>query len=236
MNSISLNLFLTAILPIEFSVLTKIFKYENIYNAVNFHCNNANSEIAIHKMFAANQIKTSSIHTQYNTSFAIPHYYPRIGMILNTSCNNWFTVLDNLRATAIFKSPFKWFVIAEDFNSTIGVLSQYPIEIDSDITIIKKINNNTFNLHEMYNTGFYTSGQLKVEKIGRWDSSLRLEKRRRTDLSGVKLKCTVVITQKVMNETFEAYTERSKLSKSDTLHKLKYYTLLKYLRDMYNMR
>lgn len=236
MNFISLNLFLTAILPNEFSVLTKIFKNENIHNAVNFHCNNANTEVAIWKMFTANQVRTSSYQTEYNTSFAIPYYYSRIGMILNTSCNNWFTVLDNLRATAIFKSPFKWFVIAEDFNSTISILSQYPIEIDSDITIIQKMNDNIFNLYEVYNTGFYTSGQVKVEKLGQWDSSLRMKKRRRTDLSGVKLKCTVVITQKVINETFEAYTERSKLSKSDTLHKLKYYTLLKYLRDMYNMR
>lgn len=236
MNIISLNLFLTAILPIEFSVLTKIFKYENIYNAVNFHCDNPSTEISILKMFAANQIKTSSFHTKNTTSFAIPYYYPRIGMIVNTSCTNWFTVLDNLKATDIFKSPFKWFIIAEDFNSTIGVLSQYPIEINSDVTIIKKIDDNIFNLHEVYNTGFYTSGRLKVERVGRWDSSLRMEKRRRTDLTGVKMKCTVVITQKVMNETFETYTERSKLSKSDTLHKLKYYTLLKYLRDMYNMR
>lgn len=236
MNFISLNLFVTGILSFEFSVLTTIFQNENINNAVNFHCNNANTENAIQKMFTANQVRSSSSQIEYNTSFAIPYYYPRIGMILNTSCNNWYTVLDDLRAKAMYKSPFKWFVITEDFNSTVNVLSQYPIEIDSDITIIQKMNDRIFNLYEVYNTGFYTSGQVRVEKIGRWDSWLRMEKRRRTDLSGVKLKCTVVITQKVVNETFEAYTERSGLSKSDTLHKLKYYTLLKYLRDMYNMR
>lgn len=236
MNFIGLDLFLIAILPIEFSVLNKIFKHDNINNAVNFHCNNANREITIWKMFTANQVKTSSFRIKYNTSFAIPYYYPRIGMILNTSCNNWFTVLDNLRATSMFKSPFKWFIMAEDFNSTVTVLSQYPIEIDSDITIIEKTTGKMFNLYEMYNTGFYTSGQVKVEMIGIWNSSLRMERRRRMDFTGVKLKCTVVITQKVVNETFEAYTERSKLSKSDTLHKLKYFTLLQYLRDMYNMR
>lgn len=236
MSFIALNLFLTAISPIEFSVLNEIFKHENINNAVNFHCNNANTEIAIRKMFTGNQVRTSSFHTEYNTSFAIPYYYPRIAMIVNTSCNNWPRVLDNLRATAIFKSPFKWFVIAEDFNTSVSVLSQYPIEIDSDITIIQKMDDKMFNLYEVYNTGFYTSGQVKVEMIGQWFSSLRMERRRRTDFSGVKLKCTVVITQKVVKETFETYTERSKLSKSDTLHKLKYFTLLKYLRDMYNMR
>lgn len=236
MNFASLNLFLTAIFPTEFHVLIEIFNNEYIKNAVNFHCNNADTEIAILKMFAANQVRTSSFQTDSNTSFTVPYYYQRIGMILNTSCDNWSAVLDNLRVKAMFKSPFKWFVNTDDINSTVSVLSQYPIEIDSDITIIQKVNKKVFNLYEVYNTGFYTSGQVKVEKIGYWDSSLRMEKHRRTDLSGVKLKCTVVITQKVVNETFEVYTERSKVSKSDTLHKLKYFTLLKYLREMYNIR
>ncbi|KAJ2948574.1 hypothetical protein O0L34_g7827 [Tuta absoluta] len=134
---------------------------------------------------------------------------------------------------SIFKSPFVWFIFTVNLTEIENTLVQYPIEIDSNVIVILKTTENAYHLFEMYNTGFYTRGKFFVEPIGYWNSSLHLKRRRRTDLSGVTLKATVVVTQSIVNETFEDYVERSKLSKSDTLHKLKYFTLLKYLRDMY---
>ncbi|XP_049876616.1 glutamate receptor-like [Pectinophora gossypiella] len=185
-------------------------------------------------MFYKNQIRIANMNFYSSSLLEIPFSYHKIGLILNTSCDNWDSIFDNMDESVMLKNSFKWFIITENLLETRNVLSQYPIEIDSDVIIIYREEEKFYRFYEAYTTGFYTHGSFYVKRIGYWNSSLHLEDKRRTNLSGVLLKAMVVVTQKVVNETFEDYVERSKLSKSDTLHKLKYVTLLKYLRHMYN--
>lgn len=228
-----LNLLLSCVFPqAEISLLIDIFQHKNINNAVNFYCVTAKTAVCIQKVFYNHHIRISSQSVK-NTS-KIPISYSKIGIIVNTSCTDLSLLLEHLKAPD-FNNPFNWFIFAENLTSAVNLLSQYPIELNSDVTVIHRSDNIHF-LYEVYNTGIDTKGRFFVKPIGYWNSTLHIEERKRMDLSGVVLRCTVVITQKVTNETFEEYVERSKLSKSDTLHKLKYYSLLKYLRDMYNFR
>ncbi|KAG6450986.1 hypothetical protein O3G_MSEX006868 [Manduca sexta] len=118
---------------------------------------------------------------------------------------------------------------------TVKELSQHPIEIDSDTTIADKTEN-VYDLYEIYNTGFKKNGIFKTVHIGDWRSSLNIEHpKRRNDLSGVVLSCPVVVLKKLEEETFEHYLMQATHVGFDSLHKLKYITLLNYLKDMYNM-
>ncbi|KPJ04064.1 Glutamate receptor delta-2 subunit, partial [Papilio xuthus] len=54
------------------------------------------------------------------------------------------------------------------------------------------------------------------------------------NLQGASLKCVSVITDRLKNETYMHFLEQSKHDKTDTLHKLKFYTVIRYLQDMYN--
>lgn len=237
MDLVTFNLIFSNFISMQQTfLLIDLFNHNNIYNIVNFHCNRPEYLVSMQKLFNNNKILVANLKTNGSGSYKISHSYKKLGVVLNTSCDGWQMAFQLISMEDVFKSPFNWFITTENLTATVDILSHYPIEVDSEVTVIYKTGENIFELYEVYNTGFFTHGRFVIKKIGYWDSKLWIEKRNRTDLIGVTLKCTVVVTQRVANETFEEYVERSKLSKSDTLHKLKYFTLLKYLRDMYSIR
>lgn len=232
------NIFLLSYLPSELLVVVDLFRYKNINNAINFYCNKPEIEVLMHKVFIYNHIFISSFILDHNNNntFEITVSYSQLGIMVNTSCDGWQKVFRNVNTKSPFQSPLSWIISTEDLSSTFEILSDFPIEVDSDVIIITRADNNVFSIHEMYSSGFYTKGYFHLNLLGYWNSSLFIDKPRRSNLTSVVLKGYVVTTQRVVNETFEEYVERSRDSKSDTLHKLKYFTLLKYLRDMYNFR
>lgn len=227
------------LLPLANStVIVDILKQKSINNLISFDCNELKSKALYHKMMNENGIRMRSLDIG-NTAedISIPPEHTRIALVLSTSCDGWSKILDLLDHKNIFKRRFAWLVVTENISDTTNVLTEYPIEIDSDVTILHRVEEKLYQLYEAYNTGFYTHGGFIVKRIGTWTvSQSYFRPIKRMDLSGVVLKTMVVITHRLMNETVLEYLAQSRKSSFDSLHKLKYFTILKYLRDMYNFR
>lgn len=227
------------IIPYVSSSLTKvlvdILKHKNIYQAVIFNCNVtiADQVLSYHTMnnfgIMLSYKSTISNQTDFSSNFH------KQGVVLHSSCQEWDTIFQD--KTTLFRSPYSWFIFTENLSLASHSLSQLPIEVNSDFTVLKRIGHNMYEIHEVYNTGFHTKGHFVIKSSGYWDNSkLTVENVKRSNLSGVVLKCMVVITENIAHETIEQYVEKSRHTGFDTLHKLKYFTMLKFLRDMYKFR
>lgn len=209
------------------SVIIDVLKNKNIYFISVFTCH-VNQQITFLKSLNLHGIKLNNM--KYNLTSNNSHF--KSGIIVNTTCENWMHIVESLN-----QEYLNWIIYTKDYTLTIELISQYPFEINSDVIIILQKGNNNFELYEYYNSGFFTNGNKYVKNIGYWNpTGFKLQNANRFNMSDVVLKCMVVVTQPIIGELFEEYLERSRQTAVDSLHKLKYFTLLKYLRDMYHFR
>lgn len=228
-------IFLFNLWPVSaISMILDILKFKNIQNGVILNCHNNYNIVSVQKVLNNNNVKVSSFHSSSVTQIG----YSKIGLILDTSCAFWNNTFGSIDETYL-RSSHTWLIKTDNISSTVDILSKFPIEINSDVILISEAGKNkSFYLHEVYNTGFYTKGSFMVKNIGHWDSKLYLKEKIRTDLTGVVLKCVVVVVDPIVNQTFEHYLEHTKPEDSivDSLHKLKFFTLVKYLGTIFNFR
>nr|QEI46868.1 ionotropic receptor 64a [Galleria mellonella] len=215
------------------SFITDFLLYKHLNNAVIFHCNKPKDILFIQKLFHKNDIQVLTLEVENHKSYQISNYKSKVGVIVDASCDSWPLIFNEFSTEKLFKSSFIWAVMTEDLSSTTHVLYQQPIDIDSDVVIAYR-NGKIYDLYEVYNTGYYSNGIYKLRKVGHWNDTLHVWKSPRYDMSGVILKCPLVITEKVVNETYEDYLIRPKKSQIDSLHKLKFFTVLMYLQEMFN--
>lgn len=229
------NLLLTFSLS-DVSLLIDIFKYKNIKNGVIFHCYDKHIVNSVHKVFNDNGIRVANAEVYYNATFNVTKSYPKVGIVMDTGCEGWTSILDT--KTLSFQE-YSFVIISKHLSEATDVFSRYPVEVDSDVIIAHKMDT-TFNLYEVYNTGFRYNGNYNVRKIGHWNSSLFIKDSDRKDLQGVCVKTAVVIlaSPKIVNQTIEQYMEKPIKSQIevDTVHRMKYFLMLKDMRDMYNIR
>ncbi|XP_013137215.1 PREDICTED: glutamate receptor 1-like [Papilio polytes] len=155
----------------------------------------------------------------------------KVGIVLDASCNGWINVFENFLNSN--NRRIHWVVKTNNLNSTTRILSQLQLRMDSNVLLIN--NNSTgFNLYEVYNTGFKRNGIFVVRDVGFWNSSLFTREQSRYNLKGAILNCVSVITEHLKNETYMHFLEASRHDRTDTLHKLKFYTVIRYLQEMYN--
>ncbi|KAJ8717085.1 hypothetical protein PYW08_005484 [Mythimna loreyi] len=186
-------------------------------------------------MFNDHDIIIASARIDYNVTYNVTESYSRVGLVIDTACDGWTTVMNSSMTTF---QRYSYIIITENLSETADILSQYPIEVDSDVVIAHKINE-TFNLYEVYNTGSTFKGKYNVRMIGRWDSSLFIKESKRWNLQGAFVTTAVVIlpTPKIVNQTLEQYMEKPIKSQIDvdTVHRMKFFIMLKFMRDMYNI-
>ncbi|XP_059059083.1 ionotropic receptor 75a-like [Achroia grisella] len=215
------------------NIIIDFLTYKHLNNIVILHCNRPSDIIYIQKLFYKKniQVKTLEIRSN-NTSYQISSNKSKVGIVLDTSCDGWSQIFTSFVTENIFKT-FIWTIMTDNLSATAHVLNQQPIDIDSDVIIACR-NGEIYRLYEVYNTGYYSNGTYKLNEVGFWDNEIIINKSFRRDLSGVILKCPVVITEKVENETYVDYLVKSRKPHIDSLHKLKFFTMLLYLQDMYS--
>lgn len=220
----------------EILTVINILQYKNIENVIVINCDKRFDIIAAHKIFAQNKVRTHfEIISDDFTKNLNKIYYFKFGVILYTRCVNWENVFDIIDVKEAFKSPFVWLIITDDVYATSNVLSKYPIEIDSDVTICRRKEiEEKVELYEIFNTGFNNNGMfhMQYEEIQNYTKNNPFL--RRIDMSGVRLKFTIVVTRDLFNETIEEFLINSAKDGIDSLHKLKFFIILQYLQDMYN--
>lgn len=237
MLGFTLTVFILSLSVAKSHILLDILKFKNIYQVVTFDCDETR-QVMVQKTLTVNGLKISNKKiVNNNTDTAIPSNFYKLGLIVNASCDGWETIFKDLDQHTIFSSPFYWFVLTKDLSATTNALSELPIEVNSYVAVLAKFGASQYHIYEVYNTGFYTYGQFKIASLGYWhNSTLVMKENKRMNMSGVVLKCMVVINTNIINETVEQYVERSRPQGFDVQHKLKYYTMMKYIRDMYKFR
>ncbi|KAF9410458.1 hypothetical protein HW555_010460 [Spodoptera exigua] len=228
------NLLLTLSVA-DVSLVIDIFKLKNIKNGVIFHCYDSYVVSNVHRILNEHDILMASAKIDYNTTYNVAESYPKVGLIIYTVCQGWTSVLDSENISFQGNS---YVIITEDLSGTTEVLSRYPIEVDSDVIVAHKINQ-TFKLYEVFNTGSKYRGTYNVREVGLWNSSLVINASNRWNLQGVFVKTAVIILTlpKIVNQTIEQYMEKPIKSQIDvdTVHRMKYFIMLKFMRDMYNI-
>nr|ARO70551.1 antennal ionotropic receptor IR7d.3 [Dendrolimus punctatus] len=223
---------------VDILTIINILQYKNINNVNIIHCDKSFDIITAHKMFAQNKMRTGFLNIGDDVTRNINKHNPTIGIVLNTACESWKDTFDNIDTTNSFRYPFVWLIITNDVSATVNVLSQYPIQVDADVTIMYKSNDTkeTFELYETFNTGFNSNGTFQVQYKGPWNSTKNKTNifLTRMDLTGVLIKVTVVVTRNIINETIEESLVNGAKDGMDSLHKLKFFMILKYIQDMYN--
>ncbi|XP_063830540.1 ionotropic receptor 75a-like [Ostrinia nubilalis] len=226
-----INYLLNFISIAEISLVIDLLKLKEIQNVVNINCDGQKS-IFHHKILNDNNIHASYWSLNSTDQNMMQRSYHKTGVILDASCSNWEQALNNFD-NSMFRNEFIWLIITEDLLSTARSLSNCPIEIDSDVTVALKTNG-IFMLYEVFHTN-YSSGVISIRNVGYWDTTLHIATSSRRDLQGLKMRCPVVVTDKVVHQTFEEYLSKHQVFQVDSLHKLKFVALLNYIRDMYNM-
>lgn len=219
------------------SIFIDIFKSKSIENGVILHCHNNYKLVLIEKAFHESNIKVSSLKTGRNSSHIGYFSHSNIGFIVDASCEYWYQIFEN-SYNRFFRRSYTWLIETSNLADTKNILSNFPIEINSDFILISKDNKSgIYYLYELFNRGFYTHGSFVINYLGYWDVKLHVNQSCRKDLTGVVLKCPLVILDQVVNQTFKHYLSNTKPGFIvDSLHKLKFYTLLKYLQHIYNYR
>nr|QEE82786.1 ionotropic receptor 64a [Conogethes pinicolalis] len=206
-----------------------ILRFKDVNNVYYLNCHN--EEIMNHKIFNDNNFQAASLNANLG-SIKIPYSYNRMGIMLNTSCSNWTRAFNNVPSNIAFKYQFKWIVFTDDLLKTANILTNYSIDIDSDFTIVVK-NKDVYDLYDYYVKN-YANETFSIKKVGYWNRILHMNKVHRRDLTGLTIKSPVVVIDKLVQETFEEYLSKPKNYIVDSLHKLKFVALLKYIRDIYN--
>lgn len=219
---------ITEIVPI-----IDILQFKEVSNVYYLSCNHR-ERIVYQKIFNDNNIRAAALDVNFGASYKMVNSLNTVGIVLDTSCNAWTEVLNYFPCNIAFKNPFKWLIFTHDLLATANVISNYSIEIDSDVTIVIK-NRDAYELYEVFHTD-YSKGVFTIKNVGYWNSTLNMEVFPRRDLTGVVIKTPVVITEKVVQETFGEYLSKPKKNQVDSLHKLKFYALLNYIKDIYNFR
>lgn len=232
MGALAFNMMLS--LSSHLNLFIEIFKSNHINDAIFAHCDNESQVFLLQKAFNNADIKLLSVKLN---DFYINHYgfETKIGLLLDVSCDGWSDVFRRKSNFDFGKRVF-WLVNTDDIFLTTKILSRYHIPVDSEVIIIHKEATNAFTLYEAYKTGFGSSGTYVVNAVGFWNSSLYMKKRRRRNLRNTLLDCVSVITEELVNETYHHFLKASRHDKPDTLHKLKFFTVIRYLQEMYNFR
>ncbi|XP_063366604.1 ionotropic receptor 75a-like isoform X3 [Cydia amplana] len=222
---------LTILSTAEINLIRDVFKHKNLHFGTVFHCSKPENAICLQKHLKKIDLRFTTI-MMHNASHLKQTNDSRVGIVLKTSCENWTQVFEHFDLNLFKKSLYSWLIFTDDVSSTTEALSRYPIEVDSDVTILSQ-QGNSYGIFEVYNTGYFTNGRYHVELVGYWYYKLRMNGHRRTNLDGIVLRSAVVVTHSIGHQTFDEYVSRLQ-PEVDSLHKLKYFTLLNYLREMYN--
>lgn len=231
MDITALKLLIT-IFP-HFSLIEQIFKNNYIHDGVFIHCHNNSQIIVLQKAFNDAGIKMLAVKDDHFGKYRLNIKKTKVGIVLDASCNGWIYVFENFLNSN--NRRINWIVNTNNLNSTTRILSQLQLRMDSNVLLINN-NSRGFNLYEVYNTGFKRNGIFVVRDVGFWNSSLFTREQSRYNLKGTILNCVSVITEHLKNETYMHFLEASRHDRTDTLHKLKFYTVIRYLQEMYNFR
>lgn len=212
-----------------------IFKLKHLNNIVLLQCDESKTTIIeMQKIFLKYNFQIAIWDKAHNESYVSSYYSKNAGILLNGFCNRWSEILEFYFEDLVsIQTQFSWFILSDDISSVVEKLAQYYIYFNSDINIVNQ-NNNTFDIYEVY--GNNLDGVFKVNKVGYWDSTLYMDVKLRRDLTGLTINCPVVVpsTETIVNETFQHYMVNK--NHVDALHKLKFFAVLIYLRDMFHYR
>lgn len=158
-----------------------------------------------------------------------------VGVILDGDCDSTKDIFDKFSNLNFFNESYHWLITTNETENLIEILKTQNINLDSDITIAKQVNESIYELHDIYNPSFKYGGNLIITRIGLWNESgskiLKLPESkvgRRLNLQGLTIPAGVVATNVKEHESFIEHLESCEDKFIDTQHRHGY-RLFKYL-------
>ncbi|XP_028037768.1 ionotropic receptor 75a-like [Bombyx mandarina] len=88
MNILGLNI-ISFLCSLDISSVIEVFKYKHVRDVIVFHCFKENQLILPQRVFHFNNFRTVFVFMPNNISWELPYSYPKIGVLINTSCDGW---------------------------------------------------------------------------------------------------------------------------------------------------
>lgn len=231
-------------------ILKDFFEKKDIKDGLLVTCLSTVDTVNAYKQLTENGLQINIFNpSQINLLESTIHIdkYDKIGIVLDLSCENSNVFLKDISTlndkNSIFSYNYQWLMLNNKIdNETFQTLSNLDLNIDAEIWLaISNVTHIEYDVYEVYNTGRYHSGNLIIKPFGKWQKVggfplLKPYKYvRRSNMTGVVLKCMIVVTKKLINETFINYISKPVQTHIDSMNRFNY-ALLLHLRDIYNIR
>lgn len=235
---------------ISIDILKDFFLNKDIKDGILVTCLSTADTVNAYKQLTENGLQINIFNpSQINLLKSTIHIdkYEKIGIVLDLSCedsNEFFTDVPTFHEkNSMYSYNYHWLMLHNKIdNETLQTLSNLDMNIDAEIWLaISQVTRSEYDVYEVYNTGRYHSGNLIINLFGKWKKHdgfppLKLYKYvRRSNMTGVVLRCIIVVTKKLTNETFIDYISKPVQTHIDSMNRFNY-ALLLHLRDMYNFR
>ncbi|KAG5684231.1 hypothetical protein PVAND_013469 [Polypedilum vanderplanki] len=209
-----------------------IFHCGDSFNFRHFYEDNQNYYLSIHHLSKVNENNIETI-MQVN--------YHKIGLIIDTNCNETLDLFNICSTLNFFNASYNWFMLSDNFSSSIEQLNRQNINLDAEITlaIIDK-NASKFLLYDVYNPSYKYGAENVITEKGTFDikngfnitlNGTKLERRR--NLQGITVNVAIVATGVQENQTLFEYLESTDRPLLDAQHRHSY-GLHKILSEKYN--
>lgn len=229
------------------NIFKDILNYFNLSFGIIFYCDSVEADVWIdftkHEMKYFSFFEVSSPVFNLSNSWNIMRYENRqLGIYFDTSCNETEEIFEEFSRSNFFNASYVWLMMTDDSKSFIKLLSFQNINLDAEITVAVRTDQETTNLLDVYNPNSRTNGEIIIQAKGTWDAINGLNITltgskfdRRSNLQGIYIHSGVVASAVPEHQTLREYMESDENPLSDTQHRHNY-RLFKILSEKHNFK
>ncbi|XP_058790928.1 ionotropic receptor 75a-like [Phymastichus coffea] len=237
-------------LPVDFCdtdvnnvFITDYFLFRAPSNVIAFTCNQYDSDVHLLKKFSDVQLQTA-IRKLENTSDLFTFtkmVYQKLGIFIDLRCQlpeYVKSTFDKATNYKMFDELYYWLILSSSLDQGLSLINDNSFGLSTDF-VIAVFENNWFTLYDVYNPCKVRGGKLKVSKIGSWDKTnglkmlYEMNKLRRWNLEGLKLKISGIVTNKPSNISVADYLLDNNFRLSDRMTRIAYVMWL-HVADKFN--
>lgn len=178
-----------------------------------------------------------------NNSWNLMRYENRqLGIHFDTTCSETRKIFDEFSRFNFFNASYIWLLLTDDSESLFEVLSFQNINVDAEITVAVKTNQNTAQLFDVYNPSSRSNGEVVIQPKGTWDDANGLNITlngskfdKRSDLKGIYIQSGIVATAVPKHQTLQEYMDSDDYPLNDAQHRHNY-RLFKILSEKHNFK
>ncbi len=129
-------------------------------------------------------------------------YSNPLGVVINLQCNQTKDFMREMSKRILFHHERKWLMISESLHEAFDILNQEHINFDAEIVVAIPLEDDFYDIYEVYNPSYSRGGWLNITLMGRWSvgdgwnqvNQTKIE--RRHDLNGITFPTVVPVSDR----------------------------------------